>query len=280
MKKIFLSVTLLVFCVLTLGAQAKIYTKKMKVADFTEKTLKVVLSGSDMTDTPFKNEVVKHWKLSPYEFCTQEEFQALKTDPNYYFMFIVGKQDELDHLEVVKGNPKPGDNLEKMLSVVSLPIRATGEKGMRYLAYLGAYLDFFQTFIADAMVNDIVGYSGLSRKALNARAAQSSDFLLAEGDLANQSLDGAFIAQMAEKARMRVVTEEDATNAMLESTPSTIVSYCIRPLNTPKHKYYYTLLVGADDHKLYYCRQAYYVNDDDAGFTRFALKILMGKIAK
>lgn len=278
MKKIYLTIVLMVTCVLTLGAQAKIYTKKMKVADFTEKTLKVVLSGSEMTDVPFKAEVIKRWKLSPYEFCTQEEFHALKTDPNYYFMFIVGKKDELDHLEVVKGNPNPGENLEKMLSVVSLPIRATGNMSIRYLAYLGAYLDFFQTFIAEAMVNDIVGYSGLSRKALNARATKDSDFLLADNDLAQQHPDEELKVKMKE-TRVRIVSEEEATEALLNASPSTLVSYCIRPVHTPKYKYYYTFLIGADDHKLYYCRKHYYVKDEDAGFTVFAIKNLVGKIA-
>lgn len=279
MKKIVLSLVLLVSCVWTLGAQAQIYTKKMKVADFTEKTLKVVLSGSDLTDGPFKAEVIKQWKLSPYEFCTIEEFNALKTDPNYYFMFIVGKNDELDHLEVVKGTPNPGENLEKMLSVVSLPIRPTGNMSIRYLVYLGAYLNFFQTFIADAMVNDVIGYSGLSRKALNARATKDSDFLLADTDLAQQKLDEKLREKM-KKARIQVVSEEVAVDAMLEAKPHTLVSYCIRPINTPKHKYYYTLLVGADDHKLYYCRKHYYTKDADAGFTAFAIDILAGKIMK
>ncbi|MBQ9597601.1 MAG: hypothetical protein IJR34_05075 [Bacteroidales bacterium] len=277
MKKIVLTFVLLVACVLTLSAQAKIYTKKMKVADFTEKTLKVVLCGSEMTDGPFKSEVINHWKLSPYEFCTQEEFHALKTDPNYYFLFIVGKNDELDYLEVVKGTKNPGDDLSKMLCVVSLPIRATGDKSIRYLAYLGAYLDFFQTFIADAMVNDIIGYSGLSRKALAARVAHESAFCIADCDLAAQPLSEELKDRMKQSG-VRVVSEDDATEAMLNASPSTLVSYCIRPINTPKNKYYYTLLIGADDHKLYYCRRHYYVKDEDAGFTVSAIKNLLWKI--
>lgn len=279
MRKTLLTLSLFLSCMLTLGAQAKIYTKKMKVADFTEKTLKVVLSGSEMTDAPFKADVTGHWKLSPYEFCTLRDFDELKTDDNYYFLFIAGKNDGLDHLEIVKGTREPGEDLGKMLSVVSLPIRATGDRGIRYLTYLGAYLDLFQAFIADAMSNDIVGYSGLSRKALNARAAKGSTFLLADSDLCAQPVDGELIARM-EQANMRVVGEDAVTEALLDGAASTIVSYCIRPLNEPKNKYSYTLLVGADDHKLYYCRKQYYVRDEDAGFTPSALKNLLGKIAK
>ena len=184
MKRILLFALLILGMSLELGAQAKIYTKKMKVADFTDKTLKVVLSGGEMADAPFKARVLDHWRISPYEFCTLSEFERDKADTNLYFMFIAGKNDGLDHLEVVKGSKVPGENLEKMLSVVSLPLRATGEKGTRYLSYLGAYLDIFQEFILEAMHNDIVGYSGLSNKAFRARAEKGSVFLVADCDVA------------------------------------------------------------------------------------------------
>lgn len=279
MRKILLALCLFLSCMLTLGAQAKIYTKKMKVADFTEKTLKVVLSGSEMTDAPFKADVAGHWKLSPYEFCNLQEFNELKTDDNYYFLFIAGKNDGLDHLEIVKGTKDPGEDLGKMLSVVSLPIRATGDRGIRYLTCLGAYLDIFQSFIVDAMSNDIVGYSGLSRKALNARAAKGSVFLLSESDLSGKPVDGELSVKM-EQVNMRITGEDAVTDALLSGAASTIVSYCIRPVNEPKNKYCYTLLIGADDHKLYYCRKHYYVKDEDAGFTPSALKNLLWKIGR
>ncbi len=280
MKKSLLTLFLFFACLLTLSAQAKIYTKKMKVADFTEKTLKVVVNGSEMIDATFKDAVKFHWKLSPYEFCTLKEFDELKTDDNYYFMFIAGKNDGLDHLEIVKGTKNPGEDLGKMLSVVSMPIRATGERGIRHLIYLGAYMDFFQSYIADAMTNDIVGYSGLSRKALNAKAAKGSKFLMVDSDLSAKPIDGELKFKM-EQADMRIVNEDAATDALFSgNASSTIVSYCVRPTNDPKNKYCYTFLIGAEDHKLYYCHKRYYTKDEDADFTPSDIKKLLRKIAK
>ncbi|MBP5398556.1 MAG: hypothetical protein J6Y32_08060 [Bacteroidales bacterium] len=270
MKRILLFALLILGMSLELGAQAKIYTKKMKVADFTDKTLKVVLSGGEMADAPFKARVLDHWRISPYEFCTLSEFERDKADTNLYFMFIAGKNDGLDHLEVVKGSKVPGENLEKMLSVVSLPLRATGEKGTRYLSYLGAYLDIFQEFILEAMHNDIVGYSGLSNKAFRARAEKGSVFLVADCDVAEMP-DEAMTAALAERG-MRIVSEAETTEKMDVAAAATLVSYCIRPIEPVKHKYCYSLLVGAEDHKLYYCNKKYYVNENNAGFNRAAFK--------
>lgn len=278
MRRIACLLVLLLGLPLFSAAQAKIYTKKMKVADFTEKTLKVVLSGNEIVDAAFKSDVVNHWKLSPYEFCTLADFNKLKEDPNYYFMFIAGKNDGLDHLEVVKGTAGVGDALEKMLSVVSLPIRASGDRGVRYMSYMQAYLDFFQTFIADAMVNDIIGYSGLSRKAINAKAAKGAAFRLADCDMA-EVIDGELKVMLGEN-NIYVVPEDEVTDMMLSSAAKTIVSYSIRPITAVKNKYCYTLLIGADDHKLYYCNKKYYVDDSAAGFNQKALEKIIRKISR
>ena len=270
MKRIVVIALLMLGVSLELGAQAKIYTKKMKVADFTAKTLKVVLTGGEMADAPFKARVLDHWRISPYEFCTLSEFERDKADTNFYFLFIAGKEDGLDHLEVVKGAAKPGEDLEKMLSVVSLPLRATGDRNTRYLSYLGAYLDIFQDFILEAMHNDIVGYSGLSNKAFKARAERGTVFLVADCDVAEMP-EGELKFSLEERG-MTVVSEEEVTEKMSASAVGTLVSYSVRPIAPVKHKYCYTLLIGANDHKLYYCNKKYYVNDDTAGFNRGAFK--------
>ena len=56
------------------GAQAQINTKKVKISDFTQKITKVVLTGNDFYDLSLQDEVKARWRVSPYEFCTWEEF--------------------------------------------------------------------------------------------------------------------------------------------------------------------------------------------------------------
>ena len=68
--------------------QAQINTKKMKINDFTQKVTKVVLSGNEFMDSALQNEVAAIWRVSPYEFCTHEEFTSLMTSDEYYFLLI------------------------------------------------------------------------------------------------------------------------------------------------------------------------------------------------
>ena len=60
------------------GAQAQINTKKVKIGDFTQKTTKVVLTGNAFYDGALQDEVAAKWRVSPYEFCTIEDFDILK----------------------------------------------------------------------------------------------------------------------------------------------------------------------------------------------------------
>ena len=68
------------------GAQAQITTKKVKISDFTQKITKVVLTGNDFYDLALQDEVKARWRVSPYEFCTWEEFMNDRNSSDYYFL--------------------------------------------------------------------------------------------------------------------------------------------------------------------------------------------------
>ena len=89
MKKFYILLIAIVLIPAICSAQAKVYTKKVKLSDFPTKTTKVVLTGNDMLDNPLKNEVARRWHISPYEFCTIAEYDSIKTSPDYYFLRMV-----------------------------------------------------------------------------------------------------------------------------------------------------------------------------------------------
>ena len=81
-----------------LFGQAQIYTRKEKLKDMTAKTAKVVLTGDEIFDEALKQAVTTSWTLSPYEFCSNEEFQKIKTDSKFYFLIVVkGQQRKESH---------------------------------------------------------------------------------------------------------------------------------------------------------------------------------------
>ena len=65
--------------------QAQIDTKKMKICDFTQKVTKIVLTGNPLHDGCLKGDVAAKWNVSPFEFCTMEEYESLKSSDAYYF---------------------------------------------------------------------------------------------------------------------------------------------------------------------------------------------------
>ena len=87
MKRIFRIVSislLLAFCAqATVSGQARISTKKVKIADLATRTTKVVLGAGDMMDSALRDEVAASWRISPYEFCTAHEYNSLKENPDY-----------------------------------------------------------------------------------------------------------------------------------------------------------------------------------------------------
>ena len=80
--------TLLAAAILPLAvfAQAQIDTKKVKISDFPQKITKIVLTGNSLYDAILKDEVASRWRVSPYEFCTLNEFNEFKNKEDYYFL--------------------------------------------------------------------------------------------------------------------------------------------------------------------------------------------------
>ena len=165
MKRIIIAVLAATFCITAWG-QAQINTKSVKISDFTQKTTKVVLTGNDFFDSSLKDEITAIWHISPYEFCTLEEFGTLKTDDRYYFLlttkgkFKNEKEAGLQFFTLVKGGAAAEKGINKMLEIVSLPFAAAEEPNGREHVFLRAFLNIIQNFTLDAMEKDTNAYGG------------------------------------------------------------------------------------------------------------------------
>ena len=149
MRKILISIISLILP-LVASAQAQINTKKVKISDFTQKVTKVVLNGNQFFDITFQEEITARWRISPYEFCTLEEFEKLKTNDNYYFLMTTYGQFRketapgLQFLTLVKGGKEAENSIGDMLEIVSLPFASAEYPSGRELVFLPAFLDIIQ----------------------------------------------------------------------------------------------------------------------------------------
>lgn len=258
MKRFFLLV-LAVVMPLVMSAQAQINTKKEKIEDFTEKTIKVVMTGNIFFDQSFKDEIISRWRISPFEFCTMEEFDSLKTDSGYYFLLLVKSRFRkesrpgMDMLTVVKGGEAAEKGLSKMLDVVTVPLMSSENPSGREFIFLPALLDIIQDHIMKSMETDVAGYSGLSNSNMNLLSAGTKDIIIAEDDLSAE-VTPELVKEFA--AMDIMVTDTDtADEMMLEHTPNALVSFTVYPSDQEAGSFCYKMLIDAQTHKLYYFRR-------------------------
>lgn len=255
MKKLIILITALIMPLMA-GAQAQITTKKVKIEDFTQKVTKVVLNGNPFYDTSFKDEVAARWRISPYEFCTLEEFEGLKGNDSYYFLILTQGQFRketapgLQFISLVKGGQGADKGIGDMLEVVSLPFASAEYPSGRELIFLPAFLDIIQNHTLEAMENDFNAYGGLSNTAQKLGKAGNMDIVISEDDL-NSLVSN----EMTDSEGMIITDEDDADSYMLDEVSGTLVSYVVAPSEPVKGSFCYKMLIDAQTHELYYYRK-------------------------
>lgn len=258
MRKILILLTALVIPVIT-SAQAQINTKKVKIGDFTEKITKVVLTGNSFLDSSLKSDVANKWRVSPYEFCTLDEFEKLKYYDDYYFLLTVSgkfkKEDGpgIDLLTLVKGGNGASGGINGLLEVVSIPICPTEDPSGREFVFLPVLLDIIQSYTLESMEKDISGYTGLSNYSMNLHKAAGMEIIFSENDLSNEITrefrDLNFDSDM-------VITDEDTADGyVFELEPNTLVSYTVSPTTPQPGSYCYKMLINTQTNELYYYRR-------------------------
>ena len=258
MKKLLILMTTALIPLIA-GAQAQVNTKKIKIADFPQKVTKIVLTGNDFYDLALRDEIAAGWTLSPYEFCTVDEFNTLKHNDNYYFLITADgkfkKENEpgLTFITLVKGGKGASQGIDKMLEIVSIPIASAENPSGREFVFMPAFIDIIQDYTSAAMSKDINGYLGLGSNTESLMNAQNMEIVFAECDLAGD-VDRAF-RDLNFDSDM-IVDDENSTDRIMESgRPETIVSYVVAPEDPMAGSYCYKMLIHPESHKLYYFRK-------------------------
>lgn len=281
MKKIQLILTLMLTALLLLpqpaAGQAKIQTRKFKLADFPTKTTKVVLAGSELFNNALKEEMARRWLVSPYECCTLEEYEKQKNNPDHYFLIPVTSKTRKEAepgivtLTLIKGGLEKSDDPEKTgFDVVSIPCAAAESPSGREFVFLPAFIDIIQRYMNDAMTSDRVSYGGLSAYSRKLLRDSSKRLVISEDDFAdNVNPEG-----WASGAGMEVLDEDDADELFNRSAENTMVSYVVAPTDPKKGAVCYKMVISADTHELCYFDKHTIKAGAPAGFLPFDLKVI------
>lgn len=256
--------------------QAKITTKKMKIADFTLKTTKIVLTGNQMFDSSFQNEVKNTWTVSAYEFCTKEEFESLKSSPDYYFLMLVSgkfegeEQPGIEMLSLMKGGLGYDNGVNGLLEVVSIPFRSSENPSGREFVVFPALLQIVQQFTLDSMEKDIQGYVGLSNYTLNLPRSKSMSVVFSKDDIAPEISPA--VRSIYTRKGIEIMDADDVDDLMLDETPNTLISYVVAPSNPTSGSYCYKMLINTQDNTLFFFKRHKISKKYGAGFLVEDLK--------
>lgn len=229
---------LLLAAALPLSGQGKMYTRKMRLADFPTKTTKIVLEGNSFLELALREEIAVHWRISPYEFCDTEEYAQIRNSSSYYFLTLA-QEEGLAYLCLDKGGkPDEKDQLKKPFGVVRMPIASVDNPTGRELVFMGAFLDIIQRFTEEAMVSDKVAYAGL----------ESANSLHLRG-------------------RTVYLDPDAADEAYLREETGALLAITIAPEEPGPKSVCYKMLIAADTHELLSFERSRYKDPADADFT-------------
>lgn len=275
MKRILILTLSLVFPLLA-DAQAQINTKKIKIEDFTRKITKVVLTGNEFHDSMLRNEITARWRISPYEFCSTDEFDSLKGSDDYYFLLTASGKFRKENgqglvfLSLVKGGGNAADGIGSMLEVVSMPLCPAENPSGRESVFLPAFIDIIQQYTLDSMDNDFNGYTGLANYTMNMPKSGGMDIIFAEEDLSDE-ITGTF-RDLNFDSSLYVTDEDSADEYMTDNAPNTLVSYVATPDDPQPGSYCYKMIISAETHQVYYYRRHRITKKTGPGFLAEDLK--------
>ena len=260
--------------------QMQIDTKKVRISDFTQKTTKIVLTGNQFHDAGLMSEATAKWTVSPFEFCTLEEFESLKGDDNYYFLLTTKgqfkKESEpgLMFLTLVKGGQNSGKGIGEMLEIVSLPYASAEDPSGREMVFFSAFLDIIQKYTLDAIDKDMNAYIGLPNYSMNISKAGEMILVFSEDDLN---------AEMTPQMRnlyfdkdILVLSEDEADECLISSKENTLVSYVAAPSVPKPGSYCYKMLIDPQTNVLYYFRRHKITKSAGPGFLIEDFKRITG----
>lgn len=251
--------------------QGRIYTRKARLADFQTKTTKVVLSGDSLLDIALREEVRRRWRISPFEFCDADDFEALQNESSYYFLYLSQDGSGLAYLTLLKGgNNDSFRSLDGKLEVVRIPFSPVEITSGRELVYLSALLDIVQVFVEESLTNPASNLLGLSYYNGSLSKVRKKSIYIAHEDLASDVPGRDSVDRLA--PGIYAVDDFKADSLFTSGAPEALSAFSIAPAAPSRRARCYNFIVAADTNELYYYQSHPYRKPGKRGFTKGELK--------
>lgn len=253
-------------------AQKFIRETRNTFTGFGAKITKVVIPSNTLPDMVLRDAVNKGWRISPFEFCTVEEYERLKGDTSYFFLMRVDgryKKDlepKIEYLTLLQGGPEVKRGTYNNKNIITLPIQEAEDVSGANLHLLPIYIDVIQNHIYKIQKDVTLAFKGNSFYADRVTEVKDKKLLVAAEFLSFTPAETEI--QDLFKGKAQLVSQEDVEDAVMANKENTVVTILIKPRGNSRGSYCYKMLIGTDSHELLFFRRHKISLLLPAGFTK------------
>lgn len=253
-------------------AQKFIRETRNTFTGFGAKITKVVIPSNTLPDMVLRDAVNKGWRISPFEFCTVEEYERLKGDTSYFFLMRVDgryKKDlepKIEYLTLLQGGPEVKRGTYNNKNIITLPIQEAEDVSGVNLHLLPIYIDVIQNHIYKIQKDVTLAFKGNSFYADRVTEVKDKKLLVAAEFLSFTPAETEI--QDLFKGKAQLVSQEDVEDAVMANKENTVVTILIKPRGNSRGSYCYKMLIGTDSHELLFFRRHKISLLLPAGFTK------------
>jgi hypothetical protein len=257
MKSVFIVIFMIFYTVFALG-QAP-FPGKDEIKQFTLSKTCVVLDNNQLS--PYNGFIMKavkaFWKITPYEFIDENEFNVRRVNPGYSFIvltqtnFLRDKSNSVyNFLNLLQG--KDVKTLGEMPEICTIPLSFADENDLEYGYKLGAILSFMQKHAQMISENpSLKSRQYLKYYNINIPEVHNKTILVRQEDLVPEisTIDK---IKAIYNSKIEIVTEDDIMKAIENKTPNTLILHKVGPFGDRNSGYCFKMLIGTDDSDMYY----------------------------
>ena len=258
MRRGFIVLILLAWSVTLINAQEHLPTKADYDSFYNSKTL-VVMDPSPMSDFNFKIKEVmqKHWKISDYEFITEQEFEDMKGNPGYSFLLttiVTFDKDKTkaryNFLSLLRG--KENTKISDMPDLCSIPLAYLRVEDESYAYKMDAFITFIQNHVKlmtehpELIKANVFKYYNKNVKSLKDKTL----YLVAED--VEPTINTQKKLQKVYPYDVKIVSRDEVMEAIERKDPDVVFLHKVGPEGTRYKARCYKFIMGAADTQLYY----------------------------
>lgn len=225
---------------------------------FNTKTMVVLLDNPLLEYNMVIKEVMEQeWTITPYEYITFKEFEELRRDPQYSFLYmsqVTFENDKTDARYRFLHLSLGGDYFRKdqMPDIASVPLAYYSVDEDNYIYKLGILVRFIQNHaILVKEKPNIVSANVLQHYNDNMKDIKQKTLYVLEEELAPEVNSTARIKKVY-PYKFQIVTKEDITEAIKDRDENKVFLHKVGPEGTKMNARCYKVIIGAADAKFYY----------------------------